>query len=121
MVRQTQSKFEPMALHRLPEPTQCLIWREPERLRELRFEILAALDEDGHFRRSLVKCPECGQLYFCETLEEADGQEPAFLCYIPVPTGEHAAALALASHQSLQRVRPALHGDDRQELSWLRV
>ncbi|GAA0560913.1 hypothetical protein [Rhizomicrobium electricum] len=99
------------ALHRLPEPTSCVLWREPERLRDLRMETVTVFEEDEHFRRALLKCPECGQLYFYEMHEEVDfenGQDPVTRLYTPVPTGEHAAALSLAASPSLQRVRPIL-------------
>ncbi len=118
-----------MSLHHLPEPTQCLLWTEPERLRELRFETVTVFDEDDHARRTLVKCPECGQLYFHEMMEETDsehGRDPIYRSFIPVPTGEHAAALSLASHLSLLRVRPALHydwpkGQKEPSIAWWRV
>jgi hypothetical protein len=100
-----------MALHRLPEPASCVLWNEPERLRDLRMETMTVFEDDGHFRRALLKCPECGQLYFYEMREEADfedGQDPVARLYIPVPTGEHAAAFSLAASQSLLRVRPIL-------------
>jgi hypothetical protein len=29
-----------MALHRLPEPASCVLWNEPERLRDLRMETM---------------------------------------------------------------------------------
>jgi hypothetical protein len=43
--------------------------------------------------------------------EEANfwhGHDPVIRLYIPVPTGEHAAALVIASPLSLLRVRPML-------------
>jgi hypothetical protein len=103
-----------MALHRLPEPTCCVLWNEPERLRDLRMETVTVFEEDVHFRRALLKCPECGQLYFYGMQEEIDfenGEDPVIRLYIPVPTGEHAAAFALAASQSLLRVRPILRND----------
>lgn len=116
-----------MALHRLPEPTACVLWNEPERLRDLRVETVTVFEDDGHFRRALMKCPECGQLYFYE-MQEVDfdnGQNPVTR-YIPVPTGEHAAALSLAASQSLQRVRPILREDwpadqKTSTIAWWRV
>jgi hypothetical protein len=103
-----------VALHRLPEPVKCVLWNEPERVRDLRFDTVTVFADDEHSRRTLVKCPECGQLYFYEMREETDfanGEDPIYRSYIPVPGGEHAAALSLAAPSSLLRVRPALHVD----------
>lgn len=97
-----------MALHRLPAPEACVLWNAPERLAALKFETVVAFDEDDGFVRSLVRCPECGQLYFCDQ-RPTRGED--FRTLIPVPTAEHAAALALAAHASLLRIRPILRED----------
>jgi hypothetical protein len=105
MVRRNQIGTA-MALHRLPAPTKCHLWNAPERLHEVRFDTVVVFDEEDHYRRRLVKCPDCGQLYLQETPDETAAD---LACtYIPVPTEEHGAALALAAHASLMRVRPLL-------------
>ena len=96
-----------MALHRLPEPATCILWTEPARAASLAWETVVGFDEDDGFHRRLVRCPECGQLYFLdERAGTARGEDLRTL--IPVPTAEHAAALALAAHASLLRIRPIL-------------
>jgi hypothetical protein len=103
-----------MALHRLPDPAACLLWTEPTRLTSLAFETVVAFDEEDGFQRRLVCCPECGQLYLSETNATAH-------YLIPVPTAEHAAALALASHAALMRVRPVLYREPDAPIDWARI
>jgi hypothetical protein len=68
-------------------PTNCVLWENPERVKELPFERIKRYVDDGHFIRDLIKCPECGQLYFKEFVEEIDwvhGNDPQYRTYIPV-------------------------------------
>lgn len=77
----------------LPEPRQCIFWHDPERVRGVLkegFELLEQYVHESHLRRYLLKCRECGQLYFFEFYEEIDwqkGNDPQSTKYIPVSTG----------------------------------
>jgi len=90
----------------LRPPTQCVLWQKPELVAPLseRFEVLENFVESSHLDRALLKCRECGQLYFYEFNETIDwdgGDDAQHLTYIPVQTREEAEALKEASDLSL--------------------
>jgi hypothetical protein len=66
-------------------PTQCALWKKPELIdepRQNRFELLETFVDESHLSRELLRCKECGQLYFFEFYEEIDwedGNDPQFL------------------------------------------
>jgi hypothetical protein len=97
-----------------PEPRQCIFWRDEERVRgpvDPRFELVAQYADESHFQRYLLKCRECGQLYFFEFQEEIDwshGKDPQFTTYIPVSSIEQATALADITPEALLEVSPRL-------------
>ena len=97
----------------LPHPTSCILWTDPEQLRDLRMETVTVFEEDDHFRRALLKCPECGQLYFYQMREEVDfdGDDPVYRTYIPVASADQAATLAKVSQFELMTIHLALHSD----------
>src|SRR5262245_35598944 len=57
-------------------PIQCAFWEKPELVNEPnrwdRFELLETFVDDSHEFRHLLKCKECGQLYFFEFYEWID-------------------------------------------------
>jgi hypothetical protein len=74
-------------------PTHCVLWETPElvvnRRMEDCFELLDTYADDSHLSRRLLKCRECGQLYFVEFYEEIDwldGKDPQYVTYIPGET-----------------------------------
>lgn len=76
-------------------PVNCIYWRRPKLL--LRggmrgnFDIVETYVESSHLYRRLVKCKECGHLYFYEfyeTIDWIDGEDPQYITYIPVETDE---------------------------------
>ena len=85
-------------------PTQCALWAKPELLgepnRRDRFERLETFVDKSHEFRDLLKCKECGQLYFAEFYEEIDwedGDDPQYWTYVPVETGGEIEMLKRAS------------------------
>ena len=54
-------------------PTQCHLWQtenfSSQDLSLENFELLETFADDSHFWRYLLKCKECGQLYFYEFYE----------------------------------------------------
>jgi len=59
---------------KIPQPTQCRFWDEPEAFRTERglLKEEKSYVEDSHIIRRLLKCEECGQLYFYEFYETID-------------------------------------------------
>ena len=104
----------PMTTRRFPEPRQCLFWREPERVREglkKNFELVEEYADESPLRRYLLKCRECGQLYFfefCEAIDWQKGNDPQYAKYVPVSTVKESAELASVAPFALRDVSPAL-------------
>lgn len=100
--------------YRFAEPRQCIYWENPEQVRgvmQQRFELIETYQDQSHQRRYLLRCRECGQLYFFEFHEQvdwADGDDPQFSQYVPVSTPEEAAALAALNEFGVQLAAPAL-------------
>lgn len=90
----------PIEIKTLKIPTQCELWEKPELvdgpLKE-RFERLETYAHDSHLIRYLLKCRECGQLYFFEFYEWIDwedGNDPQYTTYIPVDSQEQGNRLS---------------------------
>jgi len=110
----------------MKSPTGCALWRNPEPLvtgvLEQSFERLERFVQDDHWSRSLLRCRECGQLYFFEFYEEvdwADGDDPQYCTWIPVET-----SLRAAGRLELRRLAPRLCEDwpkgGEQRVYWVR-
>jgi hypothetical protein len=104
--------------HRFAEPHQCAYWHNPELVRDAPmkegFERVETYADESHLRRYLLKCRECGQLYFFEFYEWVDwedGNDPQYSKYIPVPTVNDAQMLKKASQAELLRFAPSLNID----------
>src|SRR5579864_9389236 len=99
----------------LPPPTQCALWTKPELLAETKgFDTVETLTDESHLERSVLKCRECGQLYFFEFYEIVDwkdGNDRIYWTFIPVDTPERIAALKDASVFDLMRYTPRLLRD----------
>ena len=78
------------------------------------FELIDTYAHESHLWRYLLKCRECGQLYFFEFYEWIDweqGNDPQYSKFIPVPTVEDAEMLREASQAELLRFSPSLNID----------
>jgi len=76
---------------RLRPPVQCTLWSNPELIGAAkdRFEAVETFVDESHLHRSLLKCRECGQLYFSEFYEMVDwddGDDAQYTAYVPVET-----------------------------------
>jgi hypothetical protein len=108
----------PPAPKTVPEPRQCLYWDKPARIRDgtlkEHFELIEEYTSESHLRRYLLKCRECGQLYFFEFYEEIDwdeGKDPQYTKYIPVGSAEDAALFSRSTPIDLLDVMPCLRVD----------
>jgi hypothetical protein len=106
-----------VSAHPFPNPVQCVLWHDPARVRgnlQDRFDIIDTFEDDTHLIRRLLKCRECGQLYFYEMSEEVDwkdGDDPQYRKYIPVSSMGELEMLKKASASELQQVSPCLRSD----------
>jgi len=100
----------------LPIPTGCVLWQQPDLVTAPRgrFETVETYTHENHLYRALVKCRECGQLYFYEFYERIDwddGDDAQYSTYIPVPEPAEAAQMKDLSTFELLRYTPRLQWD----------
>ena len=95
------------------KPTQCFLWKKDKLISEdLHYQNLEAIEtfvDDDHFSRRLIKCKECGQLYFKEFYETTDyigGNDPQYITLVPVETKEDIEKLKATSMSDLLKFRP---------------
>ena len=110
-----------MMERRVSEPRQSLYWRERVQggLKD-RFERIAEYANESHLRRYLLKCRECGQLYFFGFYEWVDwekGNDPQYTKFIPVNSVDEGAELARLSPSELLGVSPRLATDFPDDVS----
>ena len=113
---------------RFAEPAQCVYWRDAELVRAAPmkdgFELIETYADESHLKRYLLKCRECGQLYFFEFYEWVDwenGNDPQYSKYIPVPTVDDAQMLKKASQAELLLFSPSLNIDFPKEAERSRI
>ena len=107
----------PNAISAGKEPTQCSLWENPSLVlggMAARFELIETYVKESHIWRYLLKCRECGQLYFFEFREEIDwedGDDPQYMTYIPVETAEDIDRLKNSSSFGLLAFFPRIQDD----------
>ncbi len=89
-----------------------------------KFEHVETYAESSHFDRGLVKCRECGQLYYYEFYEVIDweeGNDKMYSTYIPI---EYDKALIEDLNQrspmGLLGIFPRLQWDPDGSLKWIK-
>jgi hypothetical protein len=86
------------------QPTECILWKTKQlSIEQLRgcFQPVMTLEEESHLTRKVVRCKECGHLYFYEFYEEIDwsgGKDAQFITWIPIDD--------MASGQELGKLSP---------------
>jgi hypothetical protein len=87
-------------------PTECVLWKTDnlsiDQLRQI-FEVIVIYEDDSHLIRKLLRCKECGHLYFKEFYEEIDwieGKDAQYQTWIPVDDAE--------SGKELNKVSPIM-------------
>jgi hypothetical protein len=78
----------------ITDPAECVLWNtEAPTIEQLRnaFDQVTTYEDDSHFIRRLLRCKECGHLYFYEFYEEIDwqgGDDGQYWTWIPVDDEE---------------------------------
>jgi hypothetical protein len=105
-------------IHEFREPKQCAYWDDPKPVRSTPmkeiFELIDTYAYESHLHRYLLKCRECGQLYFFEFYEWIDrenGNDPQYSKYIPVSTMDEVEMLKNVSPGELLQFSPSLNVD----------
>ena len=97
----------------------CILWKsknlshEDLHLRE-KFELLKIYNNESHLLRYLLKCLECGQLYFYEFYEEVDwdkGNDPQYSTFIPIKNENDAEEFSKLTTFELLKITPRLIDD----------
>ena len=88
-------------------PSECVLWQSDnlsiEQLRQI-FEKVTSYEDDSHLIRTLLRCKECGHLYFHEFYEEIDwseGKDAQYITWIPVDDMESGGELSRLSPMAL--------------------
>lgn len=100
-------------------PTQCQLWQKEQVTNEdiqlsSHFEHLNTFEEDTHGVRRLLRCRECGQLYFYEFYEWVDwtgGDDSSISLLLPIQSEEEASKLANMATSELLQLSPHLRRD----------
>jgi hypothetical protein len=101
----------------LKEPRGCILWSQPDLVRGPQrngFDLAETIVDESHHWRYLLRCRECGQLYFYEFYEEIDwegGEDPQYVTFIPVETDAEIAALKATTPAGLLVFVPRLQQD----------
>ena len=113
------------------KPTQCFLWKKDkltsEDLHYQNLEVVETFVDDDHFSRRLIKCQECGQLYFKEFYETTDyigGNDPQYVTLVPVDTKEDIEKLKATSMFELAKFYPRILSNfpsylDKPEVCWV--
>lgn len=93
--------------------TMCVFLLDLQKRQDF-FELIGTYVDESHLMRDLLKCRECGQLYFHEFYEEIDsedGNDPQYITYMPVETEDEIKTLKAASQFGLLAFSPRLQKD----------
>lgn len=104
-------------------PIQCHLWTKNKLTNEdLHFENVRTFYEDNHLERSIIRCKECGQLYYYEFYEIVDwdkGNDKMYCTYIPIEADEKLITdLNSRIPIELLAVTPQLHWNPDNKIFW---
>jgi hypothetical protein len=98
----------------LRAPRQCHLWIEEEpQVDPQALEVVRTFQDESHFVRRLLRCGECGQLYFYEFVEIVDwtqGNDAQYRTYVPVEQNE-VEELSKTTALELLRYTPRIQRD----------
>ena len=109
-------------------PTQCCLWnKDCVDLIDLDLESTQTYTSGAHLKRNLLRCRECGQLYFHEWYEHVSFRHSSYEydTYIPVVSQDEIDMLLKAKTSAdLLKFTPQLHGsyvnDAESTLRWIK-
>jgi hypothetical protein len=98
----------------MKKPTLCALWKKNTFTpASMNLDLVTVLSRTSHIERDLLKCRECGQLYFHEWYEHVRFKHGADMydTYIPVETEKDIEELTRTKDSaSLAKFIPQLHG-----------
>lgn len=106
----------------MKKPIQCHLWQK-EKLNkdDLTFDTVKMLTESSHLDRGILKCKQCGQLYFYEFYEYVNfgiSDDKMYTTYIPI---EEKDVQELENNSPLELLdkAPRLQWDDDDKIHWI--
>lgn len=102
---------------------QCHFWKSdhPNPQRE-EVEVVKSFEDESHWHRALLRCRDCGQLYFYEWYEEIDwvnGDDPWYQTWVPVEERD-IDGLVQTTIWTIHEYVPRVVSDWRRESKWIR-
>ena len=109
------------------KPTRCHLWtKNPLEWEDMQaFVELERYVDESHLIRKLVKCSDCGQLYYYEFYEEIDwdkGEDLQYRLFMPIANKEAVKELNKLSNIDILQHTPRLQFDwtDKKNISWIK-
>ena len=113
----------------MKKPTQCHLWQK-EKLdaSDLDFEVVTKFIESSHFDRNIVRCKQCGQLYYHEFYEHInfDGNDDMYDTWIPIESSEEETKMLTDAETPIELLQfsPRLHwafvGGKDEAIRWIK-
>ncbi len=116
-------------------PEQCILWKKQDikesDMKMNNFDVVKTLIETEHFWRYVLKCKECGQLYFFEFNEEVNwagagnGNDYQYSTWIPVALNDteylkDKSTLELLDPTLIPRIQADLTPHGKSAVHWVR-
>jgi hypothetical protein len=112
------------------KPSQCHLWHKgnltPADTNPNNFTVLQTFTDESHLVRRLLKCNDCGQLYFYEFYEETDwkkGNDPQYRTFIPVASKKDAETISKMQPFELTQLFPRIQdhwpADAARNVRWI--
>lgn len=112
-----------LIFRQLRKPEQCRLWQDD--CQDLKnhigsiLEVVKTYSDSSNMERELLKCDECGQLYFFEHYDPWSDTGEEYNTYIPVESIEFADKLNEKMPIELLAFSPSIHHDLGKEPIWL--
>ncbi len=116
----------------LEKPEKCHLWQKDDLLEQdlnpRTFKEISVFIDDSHFKRKLLECKDCGQLYFYQFTESIDyigGNDPQHGIFIPVKSREDADRISKLNSMEIYLYQPRLLSDfpedaDKPIVKWIK-
>ena len=105
----------------IPRPVNCSHWQKPPEKDSLSMVTLKSYTDDNCLEHDLLKCSECGQLYFYQYFEETDwsnGGCCSHFSLIPVNDSDTAEELIKETPYELLSL-PGIRWENNENPKWV--
>jgi len=100
-------------------PETCHLWKAKNLTAEdMQFETVEVYEDTSHYGKALLRCKECGQLYYYDFYEYVDfekGDDKIYTTYIPVNYTKEAIKILMGKMPiELLMFSPQIRWDDKE-------